>query len=103
MNPTTYDEDELREHLRGGGNLERNSGSRFYYIAGVDGEMLLFVDGQEFALGPEVAFVAPLLCRHRALTSALLREASKQPDARRLLLNLLDEGYLMIYEEEEGG
>ena len=98
-----YDEDELREHLRSGGALERNLGSRFYYMAAVDGEMLLFVDGQEFVLGPEVAFMAPLLCRHRVLTPALLREALKQPDARRLLLDLLDEGHLMIYEEEEGG
>ena len=101
--PEPYDGDELRDHLRGGGNLERNPASRFYHIAGVDGEMLLFVDGQEFALGPEVAFVAPLLCQHRVLTPALLREALKQPDARQLLLDLVNEGYLVIYEEEEGG
>jgi 50S ribosomal protein L16 3-hydroxylase len=96
-----YNGDELREHLRAGGNLERNPGSRFHYIAGVDGEMLLFVDGQEFALGPEVAFMAPLLCRHRVLTPALLREALRQPDARQLLLDLLNEGYLAIYEDAE--
>jgi 50S ribosomal protein L16 3-hydroxylase len=101
--PEPYDEDELREHLRAGGNLERNPGSRFHYIAGVDGEMLLFVDGQEFALGPEVAFVAPLLCQHRVLPPALLREALKQPDARQLLLDLVNEGYLVIYEEDKGG
>ena len=100
--PEPYDGDELRDYLRGGGNLERNPGSRFYYMAGVDDEMLLFVDGQEFALGSEVAFVAPLLCEHRVLTPALLREALKQPDARQLLLDLLNEGYLAIYEEEEG-
>ncbi len=97
--PEPYDEDELREHVRAGGRLERNPGSRFHYIAGADGEMLLFVDGQEFALGSEVAFVAPLLCRHRVLTPALLREALKQPDARQLLLDLVNEGYLVIYEE----
>lgn len=97
--PEPYDEDELRDHLRGGGNLERNPGSRFYYMAGVGDETLLFVDGQEFALGPEVAFMAPLLCRHRLLTPALLREALKQPDARQLLLDLVNEGYLVIYEE----
>ncbi len=101
--PEPYDEDELRGHLRGGGNLERNPGSRFHYIVGVDGEMLLFVDGQEFALGPEVAFVAPLLCQHRVLTPALLRQALNQPDAGQLLLDLVNEGYLVIYEREEGG
>ncbi|MBK8534150.1 MAG: cupin domain-containing protein [Candidatus Competibacteraceae bacterium] len=98
-----YAEDELREHLRGGGTLERNPGSRFYYIAGLDGERLLFVDGQEFALGPKVAFMAPLLCRHRRLTLALLREALKPADARQLLLDLLNEGYLVIYEEDGDG
>ena len=94
-----YDEDELRDHLRGGGTLERNPGSQFYYIAEPQAETILFVDGQEFALGPTVAFMAPLLCRHRALTPALLRAALQQPDARQLLLGLLNEGYLVIYED----
>ena len=94
-----YDEDELRDHLHGGGTLERNPGSQFYYIAEPQAETILFVDGQEFALGPTVAFMAPLLCRHRALTPALLRAALQQPDARQLLLDLLNEGYLVIYED----
>ncbi|MDS4069761.1 MAG: cupin domain-containing protein [Candidatus Competibacter sp.] len=98
-----YDESELRAHLRGGGTLERNPGSRFHYIAEPEGETILFVDGQEFALGPGVEFMAPLLCRHRVLTPALLREALGSVDARQLLLDLLDEGYLAIYEEDEGG
>lgn len=99
-----YSADELRDYLRMGGPLrplERNPGSRFHYIAGLDGEMLLFVDGQEFALGPKVAFMASLLCRHRVLTPTLLREALKQADARQLLLDLLNEGYLVIYEDAE--
>lgn len=99
VNP--YDENELREHWRAGGSLERNPGSRFHYIAESEQEMLLFVDGQEFALGPGVAFMAPLLCRHRVLTPALLREALGQADARQLLLDLLSGGHLVIYEEDE--
>jgi hypothetical protein len=47
--------------------------------------------------------VASLPCRHRALTPALLREALTQPDARQLLLDLVNEGYLVIYAKEEGG
>jgi 50S ribosomal protein L16 3-hydroxylase len=101
--PEPYDEDELRAHFRAGGQLERNPGSRFHFIAEPEGETMLFVDGQEFALGPDVAFVAPLLCRHRVLTPALLREALKQPGARQLLLDLVNEGYLVIYAKEEGG
>ncbi|MDG4555285.1 MAG: cupin domain-containing protein [Candidatus Competibacter sp.] len=96
-----YTEEELREHLRGGGSLERNPGSRFHFIAEPEGETILFADGQEFALGPAVAFMAPLLCRYRTLTPARLREALKQPEARQLLLDLLNEGLLAIYEEED--
>lgn len=96
-----YSEAELRDYLRGGGVLERNPGSRFHYIAEPEGEVLLFVDGQEFALGPAVAFMAPLLCRYRSLPPARLREALKQADARQLLLDLLNDGYLLIYEDED--
>ena len=96
-----YSEAELREYLRGGGVLERNPGSRFHYIAEPEGDVLLFIDGQEFALGPAVAFMAPLLCRYRSLTPARLREALKQADARHLLLDLLNDGYLLIYEDED--
>jgi 50S ribosomal protein L16 3-hydroxylase len=96
-----YSEAELRDYLRGGGVLERNPGSRFHYIAEPEGEVLLFVDGQEFALGPAVVFMAPLLCRYRSLPPARLREALKQADARQLLLDLLNDGYLLIYEDED--
>jgi len=96
-----YSAEELRGHLRTGGSLQRNPGSRFYYIAGLEDEALLFVDGQEFALGTKVAFIAPLLCQHRVLAPTQLREALKQADARQLLLDLVNEGYLVIYEEED--
>ena len=93
-----YTEDELREHVRGGGSLERNPGSRFHFIAEPGGETMLFADGQAFALGAALAFMAPLLCRYRTLTPARLREALRQPDARQLLLDLLKEGLLVVYE-----
>lgn len=43
---------------------------------------------------------APLLCQHRMLTPSLLRGALKQAPARALLLDLLNEGYLVIYEND---
>lgn len=49
----------VARYLRGGGVLGAIPGSRFHYIAEPEGEVLLFVDGQEFALGPAVAFMAP--------------------------------------------
>jgi len=92
-------EAELKAHLGGGGTLERNPGSRFAYTEqGKD--VVLFVDGQEFLLDPSVAFLAPLLCQHRVLTPSLLRGALKQAPARALLLDLLNEGYLVIYEND---
>lgn len=91
---------ELREHLRGGGELERNAGSRFAYLGDAAGETALFVDGQEFVLGPEVAWLAPLLCRHRVLGAAHLQRALTQPPARELLLDLVNEGYLVMYDDD---
>lgn len=96
-----YTEDELRAHLQEGGVLERHPGSRFHFIVDPQGETTLFADGQAFTLGPTVAFMAPLLCQHRVLNLPQLRTALKQTEARQLLLDLVNEGLLMIYEEGE--
>jgi 50S ribosomal protein L16 3-hydroxylase len=90
---------ELRRHLDQGGTLERNPGSRFAYIEQA-GHSTLFIDGQEFALGPAVADLAPLLGRHRVLTRQLLGAALAHNAAGALLLNLVNEGYLLIYEDD---
>ncbi len=91
---------ELREHLRGGGELERNPGSRFAYLSDPAGESALFVDGQEFALGPDVAWLAPLLCHHRVLNAAHLESILIQAPARELLMDLVNEGYLVMYDSD---
>lgn len=91
---------ELEAHLREGGVVERNPGSRFAYIERGPELTLLFIDGQEFALGAEVAWLAPLLCRRRTFTRAQLGRALRQAEAGALLLDLVNEGWLVIYEDE---
>ncbi|HNM43114.1 cupin domain-containing protein [Plasticicumulans sp.] len=89
---------ELRRHLKDGGQLERNPGSRFAYIDHGQDSVTLFVDGQEFALGPALATLARVLCRERILDSRRLQAALSGDDAWALLLDLLNEGFLVIYE-----
>ncbi|MFO1431169.1 MAG: cupin domain-containing protein [Candidatus Competibacteraceae bacterium] len=93
-NPT-----ELQTHLQGGGVLERHPGSRFTYIEQAD-YTLLFIDGQEFALGPAIADLALLLCRQRVFHYQHLQAAWQEEAAQSLLLDLLNEGYLVIYEDD---
>jgi 50S ribosomal protein L16 3-hydroxylase len=90
---------ELQAHLQGGGVLERYPGSRFAYIEQAE-YTLLFVDGQEFALGPAVAGLAPLLCRQRVFHYEQLQPAWREEAAQALLLDLLNDGYLVIYEDD---
>lgn len=92
-----YQAKELREFLRQGGQLERNPGSRFAYIDHA-GNLTLFVDGQEFVLGPQIADFARLLCRRRTFDAATLRPVLGNESAMELLLDLVNEGYLVIYE-----
>ncbi len=90
---------DLWAYVRGGGVLERNPGSRFAFVR--QGEnALLFIDGEEFELGPAIAFLAPLLCRWRTLTAGLLHKALQQQPACALLLDLLNEGYLLGYADD---
>jgi 50S ribosomal protein L16 3-hydroxylase len=90
----------LLAHLNAGGVLERNAGSRFAYVHHRSGESALFVDGQEFVLGPNVAFLAPLVCRHRVLDRVTLQPALDQRDSLQLVLDLTNAGFLVIYEDE---
>ena len=96
-----YSENDLREHVRGGGSLERNPGSRFHYMVDPAGETVLFVDGQAFALGPVLAFVAPLLCRYRTLTPTRLRGTEAALTPANCCWDLLNEGLVVIYEEAD--
>jgi 50S ribosomal protein L16 3-hydroxylase len=90
---------QLRAHLDQDGALERNPGSRFAYLT-QGNRAKLFIDGQAFTLGPAIAFIAPLLCRHRVLTKSLLTPVMQHSAASDLLLNLVNEGFWVIYEDD---
>ncbi|HYQ90637.1 MAG TPA: cupin domain-containing protein, partial [Candidatus Competibacteraceae bacterium] len=77
---------ELQTHLQSGGVLERNPSSRFAYIEQAE-YTLLFIDGQEFALGPTVVGLAPLLCRQQVFHYAQLQAAWREEAAQALLLD----------------
>jgi 50S ribosomal protein L16 3-hydroxylase len=89
----------LLAHLDQGGTLERNPGSRFAYLE-QDGATLLFIDGQEFLLGPDIAALAPLLGQYRVLNRHHLRRFLRQPAAGELLCDLVNEGLLVIYADD---
>ena len=94
-----WDELELREFVHNGGTLERNPGSRFAF-AESDDALLLFVDGQEMALGNKLAPLALLLCQERSYPPNKLRSWLKLADASALLLDLLNDGYLVSYDDD---
>jgi 50S ribosomal protein L16 3-hydroxylase len=95
---TPWNEQELKTHLHRGGRIERNPGSRFAYID-QGAVTALFIDGQEFALGSGIAPLAHLLCRHRVLDRERLRPLLHQPPSWTLLLDLVNEGFLVIYDD----
>jgi len=90
---------ELQAYLDKDGVLERNPGSRFAYITRGE-QAKLFIDGQVFNLSAELAFAAPLLCRHQVLTKAILTPVIRHSAAFDLLLELVNEGFWVIYEDE---
>ncbi len=59
----------------------------------------LFIDGQEFALGPGIAPLGHLLCQHRILDRQRLGALLDQQPTWTLLLDLVNEGFLAIYDE----
>ena len=89
--------DILSTHLQQGGHVEHNPGSRFAYMK--RGTVTyLYVDGIEFVLEPDTAFLAPLLCQYKVLSTAQLDLVLKHPHAMAILNSLLSQGYLVLYE-----
>lgn len=91
---------ELKAHLRAGGQLERNPGSRFAWMDHEPGQVLLFTDGQCLALSTALGDLAAALCRERRWDGRALASWLKRADATALLLDLLNEGHLVIYDDD---
>jgi ribosomal protein L16 Arg81 hydroxylase len=100
--PAPLNFNELQQFMAAGSVLERNPGSRFGYIEYADGRHSLFIDGREFTLTAQNAWLAPLLCSRRTFQQddlAALFHGSDE-SLQQWLLELVNTGYLVIYEDE---
>lgn len=97
----TIGEDELRARIEAGGVLRRSEYGRFAYIdRGAEGT-LLYVDGQEIALGPDAAPAAPLVCDTRRYPPEALAPCLDNPPGLALLADLYRRNALYFEDEDE--
>ena len=96
-----FDETGLLTELSAGEVLERNPGSRWAFRESDDG-IILHVDGRAWPFPARLASLVRLLCQRRRLDRAALGSLLEEPTARQQLLALVNEGYLLIYDDEEG-
>ena len=78
------------------GELWRSEYARFAYMEGDNGELRLYVAGEEFVLGKHLAFAAPLLCGQRIYTQEALGPYLTEPDFATLLLELYKLGAVYL-------
>jgi 50S ribosomal protein L16 3-hydroxylase len=83
-------DEELREALASGVALLRNPASRFSFVRGEAGAVLLFVDGESFDCAEEVAWLAERLCSEDLV--AVGAESVGSKPALRLIADLFNLG-----------
>jgi 50S ribosomal protein L16 3-hydroxylase len=87
------DGDELREFLSDGAALLRNPASRFSFVRGEAGSLLLFVDGESYDCTGELGTFAEALCAETRITEV--------PDAAiGLALTLFNQGSVAFEPED---
>lgn len=79
---------ELVAAIRENGELWRSEYARFAYVDDETGHTRLYVAGEEFILGTQLAFAAPLLCGQRVYTLSELEAHLDNTDFMTLLLEL---------------
>ncbi|MEE9434678.1 MAG: cupin domain-containing protein [Sphingorhabdus sp.] len=89
--------EELRETLAGGAALHRNPASRFSFVAGQAGSLLLFVDGECFECAKEMALFAQQLCSQDRLE--IDPELLKSDPVVTLLVKLYNQGSVAFARE----
>lgn len=94
-----WDADDLAAHLKTGATLERHPGSRLAYMDHDPDQVLLFVDGQALALSPSLLSLAEFLCEDTVYSAASLRRMFKVEGAEDLVLDLINEGVLVAYDD----
>jgi len=95
-----FDEAGLLAELAAGERLERNPGSRFAFRDSAGG-LNLYVDGHAWPLPADLGPLARRLCEPAPLDRAGLGELLAEPRALALLLQLVNSGYLLIYDDAE--
>ena len=90
--------DDVRTRLAGGAVLERNPASRFAFVAGSDGAVLLFVDGECRELSNDAAAFARTLCAQDRIGPDPALAAC--PDTVNLIAALCNEGSLGFADED---
>ena len=89
---------ELRDYLSQGVPLIRNPASRFSFVRGAEGAVLLFVDGECFDCGAEVATLAEQLCAQDRI--AVDAKLVKSDAAMGLIATLFNQGSVAFEAED---
>ena len=98
-----YTETEVGDLLLHTAALERSISARFSYIQHANGDASLFVNGGEYYLESDVAFVAPLLSGGEPLNADALQPFLRKEGFVRVITELINEGFLEISEVPEAG
>lgn len=96
-----YTEVEVGDLLLHMAELERVVSARFSYIQHAKGDASLFVNGGEYYLDSDLAFVAPLLSGGEPLNADALQPYLRKEGFVRVITELLNEGFLEIEEGPE--
>ncbi len=94
-------ENELQNHLKNGGSLQRNPASRFSFIRENTGTVVLFVDGESYDCAGEIATMAEILCAQTRIT--LSPKMMKFDAAIELITKLFNQGSLGVWSRHFDG
>ena len=97
----TLTEAQFRARVLAGGVLRRSEYGRFAYIDRGTAGALLYVDGQEIALGPDAAPAAPLICDTRRFPPSLLAPCLDNAACLAVLTELYQRNALYFEDEDE--
>jgi 50S ribosomal protein L16 3-hydroxylase len=89
---------ELVARLEQGASLWRSEYARFSYIE-ADGQLTLFVAGEEFAVTQQITAAAKQLCAERQFSLQQIAQYLSLSDYRQLLIELYDMGAIYLDEE----
>jgi len=90
---------ELAEWLDQYPDWQRCAAARFAFIAQLDGAISLFIDGKAYSLSAEIAWLGKLLCQQVSYSSHELLPALISDQSGALLLEWVNQAYLLPTDE----